>query len=172
MAMKRMLFFLCVSLLTMTTRAQDKFTVPEPSDLQKYQLAALQWNGAYLIQINYAKSLGKPVSEVAIFVGDQLKGNWSKAAGFDSFVQGLLYLTVALVPYGGVEIIEQSDNKLVYRVNGFFSELKEGGSILNVNYSEFLEFWEIAFSRQADYLGAKYSQKDSDEGLIVTVRKR
>lgn len=170
--MQRMLFFLCVSLVAMTAFAQEKFSVPTPSDLQKYQLAAIQWNGAYLMQINYAKSLGKPVAEVAGFVGDQLKGTWSRAAGFDGFVQGLLYLTVALVPYGGVEIIDQSENGLVYRVTGFFSELKEGGSILNVDYGEFLQFWEIVFSRQADSFGAKYTQQDTDEGLLVTIRKR
>ena len=68
--------------------------------------------------------------------------------------------------------MEQSGEEIVYRVTGFFPELKEGGSILNVDYSEFLEFWEIVFERQADYVGAKYSHKDTDEGLIVTIRKK
>ncbi len=170
--MKRMLFSLCVSILSMTAQAQEKFSVPTPSNLQKYQVAAIQWNGSYLMQINYAKSLGKTVPDVARFVGDQLKVTWNRAGGFESFVQGLLYLTVSLVPYGVVEIMEQSGEEIVYRVTGFFSELKEGGSILNVDYSEFLEFWEIVFERQADYVGAKYSHKDTDEGLIVTIRKK
>jgi len=50
--------------------------------------------------------------------------------------------------------------------------LKEGGSILNVTYEEYMKFWETAISRIADNMGAKYSQKDSDEGLIVTINRK
>ena len=87
----------------------------------------------------------------------------NQAGGFESFVHRMLYTMVSLVPYGSVEIVEQTDNEIVYIASGFFSELKEGGTILNVTYGEYLEFWEISFSRQAKYLGAKYSQKDTDE---------
>ena len=170
--MKRLIVILCFSLLAITAAAQEKFTSPTPSDRQKYLLAAYHWNGLYLIQISYAKSAGKSVADVARFTGDHLVGTWLKKGGFDSFANGMLNLMVSMAQYGSVEIIEQSDNKLTYKVTGFYSELKEAGSIFNVTYDEYLKFMEIVFSRQADYMGAKYSQKDSEEGLIVTVSKK
>lgn len=170
--MKRSIALLTISLLAITAVSQGKFTVPSPTDLQKYHLAAYHWNGLYLIQISYAKSLGKPVADVARFTGDHLKGTWLKTGGFDSFVHGILNLMVSMVPYGSVEIIEQKDNELVCRVSGLYTELKEAGAIFNVTWKEYLKFLDIAISRQADYMGAKYSQKDTDEGLIVTLSKK
>ncbi len=71
---KKYMLFLSVYLLTIAACAQEKYTVPVPTDLQKFQLAAIQWNSSCLMQINYAKSIEKPVSDVARFTGDQLKG--------------------------------------------------------------------------------------------------
>ena len=170
--MKRLVAIMSVSLLAMTAVAQGKFTVPILTDIQKYQLAALNWNGSYLIHISYAKSLGKPVADAAKFAGDQLKGTWLREGGFDSFAHGILYLMVSMVPYGSIEIIEQTDNKLVYKVTGLYSELREGGSIFNVTWEEYIKFLEIVISRQAEYMGTKYSQEDTDEGLIVTLSKK
>lgn len=170
--MKRLIAILIVSLLAITVNAQGKFTVPSPTDMQKYHLAAYHWNGMYLIQISYAKSIGKSVEDVARFNGDHLKGTWLKEGGYERFVAGMLTLMVSLVPYGSVEIIEQKDNELVYKVSGLYTELKEAGEIFNVTWEEYLKFLDISISRQADYMGAKYSQKDTNEGLIVTISKK
>jgi len=170
--MKRSLIILCFSVLTGTTLAQGQITVPSPSELQKYQLAASQWQSSALIQIAYAKSLGKSASDVAGFAADQMKDSWTNAGGYENFIQRILYLTVTLVSYGHIEIREQTEDEVVYLVTGLFSELKEEGSILDVSYREYLEYWGTIFSAQADYMGAEYNQKDTDEGLLVTIRKR
>ena len=170
--MKRLLTVTLISLFTIAGIAQGKFTVPSPDALQKYQMASMELNGSYLIQISYAKSLGKSVEDVAIYVGDQYISTWNKQGGFDRFVQKILYMMVTLVPYGSVEITDQTDNKIVYKVSGLFSDLREGGSILNVTFEEYVKFWEIAISTMADSMGAKYSQEDSDEGLIVTITRK
>ena len=170
--MKRLIAILCFFLLSMATFPQRKFIVPNLTDLQKYQNAALQWNGSYLIQISYTKSLGKSVEDIGRFVGDQFAITWNKSGGFDGFVHGMLYTMICLVPYGSVEIVEQTDNGLVYKVTGLYSDLREGGSIFNVTYEEYIKFLEVAFSKLADYMGAKYSQQDTDEGLIVTIREK
>lgn len=170
--MKKIIGILCLSMFTLVSVGQVKFSVPDLTDLQKYQNAELQLNSSYLIQISYAKSLGKPIEDVANFVGDQLKVIWNKETGYDSFVQGILYFMTSLVPYGSVEIIEQTDTGLKYIVTGLYSELKEGGSVFNVTYEEYIKFWEIAISRLGDSMGAKYSQKDTTEGLIGTIKKK
>ncbi len=170
--MKRLVTVFYIAFLALITMGQGKFTVPVLTDLQKYQNAALQWNGSYLIQISYAKSLGKSVEDVAKFFGDQLIATWNKQSGFDGLVRGILYTMVCLVPYGSVEIIEQTDNGIKYKVTGLYSDLREGGSIFNVTYKEYIKFWEIAISKLANDLRAKYSQTDTDEGLIATLGKK
>jgi hypothetical protein len=170
--MKRLFIVTLISLLSISAISQSKFTVPSPTDLQKYQMTSVELNGSYLIQISYAKFLGKSIEEVAMYVGDQYIATWNKQGGLDRFVQRILYMMVSLVPNGSVEITDQTDNELTYKVTGFYSDLKEGGSILNVTYEEYMKFWEIAFSRLADNMGAKYSQVDSDQGLVVTVTRK
>lgn len=170
--MNKLITLLCISWLTLPAFPQGKFTVPLLTDLQKYQNAALQLNASYLIQIYFAKSLGRTVEEVAIFFGDQVKSTWNPTGGYKGFVQGMLYTMVSLVPYGSVEITEQTENGLVFKVTGLYTELKEGGSIYHVTWEEYIKFLETAYSRVADYIGAKYSLKVTDEGLIVTIRKQ
>lgn len=170
--MKKLVAILCVSMFAaLELEAQVKFTVPSLTDIQKYQIAAVQWNGSYLIQISYAKSLGKSVEDVATFVADQFKVTWNKSGGFEGFVRSMLYNMVSFVPNGSVEITEQSDKSIMYKVTGLYSDLREGGSIFNVTYREYVKFWEIVNSRLSDSMGAKYSQKDTSEGLIVTIER-
>jgi hypothetical protein len=169
--MKRLILIVLVSLLSVAIIAQGKIGVPALTDLQKYQNAAIQWNASWLIQISFAKSLGKSVGEVAGFVGDQVKVTFNTAGGFNRFVQGMLYTMVSLVPYGSVEIIQQTDNEIVYKVTGLYPDLREGGSLFNVTWDDYLKFLETVYSKTADYIGAKYSQKDTDEGLLVTIMK-
>jgi len=159
-------------LFAIASIAQSKFAVPELTDTQKYRIAAIQWNGSYLIQISYAKSLGKPPEDVAKFTADQLKPTLNKQAGYDGFVQGIIYTMVSMVPYGSVEITEETPDALTIKVTGLYTDLREGGSIFDVTYEEYIKFWEIVNSGLADYMGAKYSQKDSDEGLIVTITRK
>ena len=170
--MKRFILILYFSLFMVTLNGQREFSVPQLTDLQKYQNAAIQWNGSWLMQISYAKSLGRSVGDVAGFVGEQIKVTFDNAAGFNGFVQGMLYTMVSLVPYGSVEIIHQTDNEIVYKVTGLYADLREGGSVFNVTWEDYLTFLQTIYTKAADYVGANYSQEDKDEGLIVTIRKK
>lgn len=148
------------------------FTVPVLTDLQKYQTSASQWNYAYLLQIDFAKSLGKSLEDAAIFTGDQAKLSWNKEAGFVGFVKGMLHNFVCLSTQGIVEILEQNDHKVVFQVTKVYAQLREQGPIFNVTYEEYMKFWTIAIGRIGDYLGATYTQKEKADGIIVTIEKK
>ncbi len=169
--MKRIIFFVCLFLLTLSSYTQTRFIVPPLTDLQKFQNAAIQWNGSFLTQISYAKSLGKSVEDVAGYVGDQLKVTWNKSGGYEGFVQGMFFMMLSLVPYGSVEIIDQTANSITFKVDGLYSELKEEGSMFNVTYTEYLRFLDKVISKVAAYMGADYSQKDTETGLIATIKR-
>lgn len=170
--MKKAIFLLGVCFFTLAVPAQTHYTVPALSDLQKYQAAALQLNGAYLIQISFAKAQNGNVEKAAKYFGDQLASTWNKPAGFDGLVQGIIYMMATLVPYGSVEITGQDSNSVTFLVTGLFPELREGGSVYGVTYPEYLKFWNIALSQLSGYLGAEYCQNDTDEGLRVVIRRK
>jgi len=170
--MKKLIVFLCVSLFALTVIGQVKFTVPTPTDAQKYQSAAWQWNGAYIAWINYGKSLGKSVEDIGSSVGDILKLSWNKEAGFEGFVNVMLYVWVTFVPDGVVEILEQTDIKILFVIKNFNPPVKEGLIAYSVTFEEYLKFWDFAIAKLAEFMGSKYTQKNTEEGLVVTIEKR
>jgi len=170
--MKKFIAIMCISLFATVTLAQGKFTVPTPTDQQKFQTAAWQWNSAYLHLISYGKSNGKSVEEIASSVGDDWTKTWNKEDGFDGLVSSMLYICVCMVPDGSVEILEQTDNKIVIKVKGWYPYLKERGTFLNVSYAEFIEFMNIGVNKIAEFMGATFSQKDTEDGLVMNFGKK
>ena len=169
--MNRSVGIFLVLFISLTITAQNKFSVPILNDQQKYQNAALLLNGSFLIQISYGKSLGKSVEEIAIFAGDQLKSSWNKQGGFQGFVQNTLYMMLTIAPYGNIEILQQNDNEIRCIVKGLYGELKEGGTIFNVTYDEYIRFLGKMFSEIGDSMHADYSQNITDDGLIFIISK-
>jgi hypothetical protein len=170
--MKKFIVTMCISLFVTVAIAQGKFTVPTPTDQQKFQTSAWEWNYAYLHLINYGKSNGKSVEEIASSVGDDWTKTWNKEEGFDGLVNSMLYICVCMVPDGSVEILEQTNSKVVIKVKAWVPDLKKRGTFLNVSYSEFLEFMNIGIIKIADFMGATYSQKDTEDGLYMNFGKK
>ncbi len=170
--MKKLIAILCVSLFAMMTFAQGKFTIPTPTDLQKYQSSAWQWNAAYIVLVSYAKSLGETVEDAGSYVGEIVKVSWNKEVGFDGFVNGMLYNWVIINPEGTVEILEQAEGKIVILVKNFYPSIQESLTLFNVTYKEYLNFFELCISKLAEYMGSTCTQKDTEEGLIVTIIKK
>ena len=170
--MKKLIAYLCFSLTTLMVNSQGVFAVPTPTDTQKYQLMSFKWNISALNQISFAKSIGKTAEDIGKFVGEQNRALWNKDAGFNGFVEGILNTFVALSPYGTVEIIEQTNNKVVLKVTQLYAELKEKGTIYNITYGEYLKFLETIVSRLSEFMGSISSFKDTDSGLLITLQKQ
>ena len=170
--MKKLVVFLCVSLFALSVVAQEKFVVPTPTDLEKYQSSAWQWNGAYIILISYAKTMGKSAEDAGSSVGDIVKVTWNKEAGYDGFVKGMLYIWVTYAPQGSVVIKEQTDKNIIFNVKNFYPPLESALTDYNVTYDDYLKFLNNYVLQIADYIGLNYSQKNSEEGLIVTIEKK
>jgi hypothetical protein len=122
--------------------------------------------------INYAKSIGKKVEDIASFTGDQFKTGWNKSAGYSGFVNGTLDNWRSVIPRGGIKIMEQDSSHIIFSANKMFPELKKNGSQFNVTYDEYLAFYRIVFEKFADYLGAIYKQETKPDGVLVTITKK
>jgi hypothetical protein len=152
--------------------AQEKFVVPTPADLEKYQSSAWQWNGAYIILINYAKSLGRSAEDAGSSVGDIVKSSWSTDIGYEGFVKSMLYIWLIYSPQGTVEIREQTNDKIIFIIKNFFAPIKESLSYYKVTNEEYLKFLNNYVVKIADHMGTKYTQTNTDDGIIVTIERK
>jgi hypothetical protein len=121
--------------------------------------------------INYAKSLGKNVEDIASFTGDQFKTSWNRANGYNGFATGMLSNWRLVVPTGELKILEQDDNHIVFSANKLFPNLINGPQF-NVTYEDYLTFYRVVSEKVAEYMGAVYKQETTPEGVLITINKK
>ncbi len=124
-----------------------------------------------LNSINYAKSLGKSVEDLAGFTGDQYKKSWNQASGYNGFVNSILSFWRSVVPIGKLKIQEQDNNHLIFSVSKMLAGLKAGPQY-NVTYDDYLTFYRVICEKAADYMGAIYMQETTPDGVLVTITKK
>jgi len=86
--------------------------------------------------VNYAKSFGKTVEDVANFSGVQIKTGWNQVNGYNGFLNGVKYNWVCIIPNNEFNTLEQDDNHFKFSVKNVFPYLKDNGSLFNVTYDE------------------------------------
>jgi hypothetical protein len=121
--------------------------------------------------INYAKSLGKSVEDIASFTGDQFKTRWNQANGYNGFVNGMLNNWRSMVPQGELKTLEQDDNHIVFSANTMLTGLKTNPQY-NVTYDDYLLCIKVLCEKIADYMGAIYEQETTPDGVLVTITKK
>lgn len=161
--------FVCIALLfAWGALAQTNFNVPE-RDTEKYYPRA-QWVIHYtqIVALSHAKSIGQSAEEFGNYCGDLYKLTWDKSTGFNGFVQWTIYNFDLLSE--GVEIISQSKEKVVIRVKGFHSELKNKELIYDVTYDEYIQFMQSSHNRIAEVMGSTIDIKINNDELEVTIK--
>jgi len=130
-----------------------------------------QADGFLINSINYARSLGKSVEDIAAFTGNQYKTRWNQANGYNGFVNGMLNNYRLMVPSGELKTLEQDDNHIVFSANRMLTQLKTTPQF-NVTYDDYLLFMRIFCEKIADYMGANYKQETTPDGVKVTITKK
>ena len=167
------LFLITVTILFVTSIvAQEKFAVPEISDAQKHSRMVSQANGFILKLINYAKSQGNSVEDLAKFTGDQFKKSWKKENGWEGFAKGCLNNWTIIIPNNKLVILEQSETMIKFQSKTPFVWLKNNGPQYNVSHDEYMTFLKINHKIIGEYLGADISFKEAEDGLILTIKKK
>ena len=71
-----------------------------------------------------------------------------------------------------MEILEQSDSKIVIKWKINYKNMFEDGPVSNVTYDEFNQWFEIVNMKIVEYFDASYEQKVvEDDWLILTISK-
>jgi len=170
--MKKVVLLLVLGLMAGGAFAQPKFSVPEIPDSTRYQRMVGQTNIMLLAGINHAKELGKTVEETSIYLGDLFKTTWNQENGFEGFANGSLYNFCCFNPYGEIEILEQSENHLVFEATNFCGWLKKQGPVFNVTYDEYLTCLRIVHEIIAEYMNSTASIEQNEKGIVVTIREK
>jgi hypothetical protein len=170
--MKKLILITVTILFVTSIIAQDKFVVPEISDAQKHSRMVGQTNAFILNFINYAKSQGDSVEDLAKFTGDQFKTSWNKENGWEEFAKGCLNNWTIMTPDNKLVILKQSETMLKFQSKTPFVWLKNNGPQYNVSHDEYMTFLKINHKIIGEYLGADISFTDASDGLILTIKKK
>ena len=167
------LFLITVTFLFVTSIvAQEKFAVPEISDAQKHSRMVYQTNAIIINFINYAKSQGNSVEDVAKFTGDQFKKSWNKENGWEGFAKGCLNNWTIFIPDNELVILEQSETMIKFQSKTPYLWLKNNGPQYNVSHDEYMTFLKINHKIIGEYLEADISFEEIEDGLILTIKKK
>lgn len=122
--------------------------------------------------IQYAKSLGKSAEDVGSYYAKNAKENWLKTIDYDQYQDLIIGYFTSVTPPGGLVILEEDDQHIIFTSTGLAADLKRNGSINNVSYEEYLSVNETFAIQTGDRAGAVYKQEITDEGLKVFVSKK
>lgn len=169
--MKKITILSVAILFTWVTAAQTEFTVPNPSETQKHELAKGLCYNNILMGISFAKSQGKTVEEYAKYCGDQFRSTGGNELTFEQFVNNELYNYSVMA--GKVEIIEQSESKIVFKISGVYPALKNQGALWGTTFEDLITWLETLYSQIADQVAAAtFQMKIVDDGVLVTIAKK
>ena len=171
--MKKLFISFSLALVTTVIYAQD-FSVPERTFIQKHNRAMYLTYANIIPGISYAKSIGTTAKEYSAFVGDLFKTSWNRENGFSGLVNGVLFNfeSFRLDQDPPLEILEQSDSKIVFKWKINYKNMFDDGSVNNVSYDEFNQWFEIVNMKIVEYFDASYEQKvTEDDWLILTIAK-
>ena len=171
--MKKLIISLTLSSIVSMINAQN-FLIPERTTVQKHNRAVYLTYANVIPGIAYAKSTGKTVEEYAAFVGDLFKTSWNKENGFSGLVNGTLFNFESFKREQDppMEILEQSDRKIVIKWKINYKNRFNDGPVYNVTYDEFNQWFEIVNRKIVEYFDATYKQEvKEDDWLLIIITK-
>jgi hypothetical protein len=136
--MKKLFLLSMVLSLVCATYAQTKFSVPTPTMEQKLNESRNLKNNYISACINAAKSSGMTVEEFGMKCGEAFIPAWDEDTGFEQIVNFSLNYWTWLAE--DVQIIEQSNEKVVISIPHLDSRLEEQGVLFGVSLEEFITY--------------------------------
>lgn len=165
------IILLCFSIIE--CNAQE-FVIPERTPAQKHQRAVVLAHGGLIASITLSKQSGVTPYDYGRATGDIHKTGWDKEAGFKGFAIGTIanWENLRREQDPPIEITEQNDNSVVFKVKMNFSGLFAQGPVYNVTREEYCEFFSGLHESIAAHLAASYKQEALPEGWVqITIAR-
>lgn len=165
--MKKLFLLSIVFSIVCTTHAQTEFSVPTPTMEQKLNTTRQIKNNYILSCINAAKSSGMTVEEFGKKCGDAFIPAWPEDTGFEQIVNFSLNYWTGLAD--DVQIIEQSNDKVVLTVPHFDPRLEEQGILFGVSLEEFITYMNAVSKRVYNHFDVSSDMTWGEEGLKIDI---
>jgi hypothetical protein len=136
--MKKLFLLSVVLSFVCATHAQTEFSVPSPTLEQKYDNTRWLMNNYIISCISVAKSDGMTAKEFGKKCGEVFAPLWDVNTGFEQIVNFMLDYWAWLAD--DVQIIEQSNEKVVITVPHIYPWLEDEGVLVGVSLEEFLAY--------------------------------
>lgn len=163
--MKKLFLLSIVLSLVCAINAQTTFTVPTPTMEQKLNTSRDIMNNYILACINAAKSSGMTVEEFGMKCGEAFIPAWDKDTGFDQIVNFSLYYWTCLVD--DVQIIEQSNEKVVITIPHLDLRLEEQGVLFGISLEDFITYSNAASKTVFDHFDVGSEMTRGEEGYRI-----
>jgi len=165
--MKKILLLSVLLLIVFTANAQTEFSVPTPTLEEKNNMNEMLMHNNILGLITVAKNEGITAEELGKKSGTLAFPYWDENSEYEQFVNFALYAWASMAE--NVQIIEQSNEKLVVTFSSMYEPLEEQGVFLGTSIEDYTAFHNAAMSAVAIHLGYTFEMTWGEEGYRVVI---
>jgi hypothetical protein len=172
--MRKLLVITALILFAGIAFGQEKFTVPDISPSEKHNRTNYQFWVMHAAGINFAKEQGISPYDYGKHIGNLFAPSWNKEAGFEGFVNGLIYNWENFKSdEDGPMTIKENENgsvTIVYPIKAWKKYLPDGNSL--ASFQESMESLRGIGEPIADYLGCTIILEIGQESILFTIDKK
>jgi hypothetical protein len=164
-------FFLVIVMFSFVcaSHAQTQFTVPTPTMEEKYNGTTFILNNCILTLITVAKSEGMTVEELGKKCGDVFIPAWDENTGFEGFVDFALFAWTSFSD--DVQIMEQSNEKVVITFSHLYKNLEEQGVLFGSSVEDYTTFFNAMNKVIASQFNLSFDMTWGEEGYKIVITK-
>ncbi len=165
--MKKLCLVSIVLFLVCAANAQTEYSVPAPTMEEKLNMTKLVMNNTILALITVAKSEGMTAEELGKKCGDVFIPAWDENTGFEGFVNFALFAWTSFS--NDVQIIEQSNEKVVITFSHMYQNLEEQGVLFGSSVEDYTTFFNAMNKVVAGHFGLSFDMTLEEEGYRIVI---
>jgi len=163
--MKKLFLVSIVLSFVCATHAQTEFSVPTPTLEEKNNMNEMLMHNNILSLITVAKNEGITVEDLGKKAAAVVFPYWDENSEYEQFVNFALYAWACMAD--DVQIIEQSNEKLVVTFSSMYQPLEEQGVFLGTSVEDYTAFFNAVMSEIAVHLGYTFKMTWGEEGYRI-----
>ena len=165
--MKKLFLISIVLFLVCAIKAQTTFSVPTPTMEQKYNMSTALLYNNILALITIAKSDGVTAEELGKKGGEVFAPLWDEDTEFEGFVNFSLTSWAHLAE--NVQIIEQSNEKVVITAQHIYPQLEDQGVFVGSSIQDLIAYFDAMMSEIANHFDLSCDMTWAEEELNIEI---
>lgn len=161
-----MLFFPLFIVACGVISAQDNFQVPVLTPEQKQEVLYQHVMSYATTGIAFAKTKSTSPRDYGSFIGKQFTAFWDPNGGFPVLVNQMMYILVGLHPGNQMEILDQNEHMIEFRLKNVDLMFREG-PVFGVTYDDLLEMSYGIINEISVFMKSRFRHQMTDDGWYV-----